>query len=682
MTAGSQDDRRDGILTIARTAPSAVTPLAPPGAARAAAQQGREAEAEMTEPETSGAQMSGAPAEAPPKGPGPIRRTLSILRPHLGGHKALLGAGALAMLMEVAFRVLEPWPVKIVVDALTVSLGAEIPGGGPPATIQLLLAAMLATVAIVGLRAICNYLATVAFALGGSRIATALRQRVFDHVASLSKSYHTRSRSGDLVQRLVGDVGKLQEVAVTAGLPLAVNVVTLVVMSIVMAWLDIVLAGVVLLAALAFLLLSKGSTRKITTAARKTRRSEGDLANVAQETLGAIPVVQAYALESWLSRRFSGSNAKSLKDGVQSKRLAAGLERSTDVVVGVSTGLVIFFGGWRVLQGQMSPGDLVIFLTYLKSAMKPLRDLAKYTGRISRAAASGERIADVLDQVPDIVSPPDAVPLPHARGALELRGVQVEHLDGVPVLSGLDLQIPAGQRLAVVGPSGSGKSTLVSLFPRLLDPVRGQVLLDGHDLRDLVLEDVRSHVTLVLQDSVLFTGTIMENIRHGRPGATDEEVVAAARRAHAHAFIQAQPEGYDTVVGERGSTLSGGQRQRVAIARAMLRDSAIIVLDEATTGLDAASAAAVEEGLAELSRGRTTVVITHDEATARSCDRIVWIEGGRVRWDGPPDGQLPGDAAFEPQPGDAAFDARPGDARPAEQVDAPAEQGAEGGDRV
>jgi ATP-binding cassette, subfamily B, bacterial len=576
-----------------------------------------------------------------------LRRTLSILRPHLGGQKALLGAGALALVLEVVFRVLEPWPVKLVVDAISRSLGADLADSGPVATMPLLLACALATVSIVGLRALCNYLATVAFALGGSRIATALRQRVFEHVTGLSRTYHSRSSSGDTVQRVVGDVGRLQEVAVTAGMPLMVNVVTLVAMAGVMFWLDPLLALVVVVAFLAFALVTRGSSGKITSASRRTRRNEGDLATVAQETIGAITVVHAYNLQASLGRRFEGNNARALSEGVKARRLAAALERRTDVIVGVATATVLFFGGMRVVQGAMTPGDLVIFLTYLKTAMKPMRDLAKYVGRIARATASGERVADLLDEQPDITSPARPAPLPRVRGALEWVHVHADYGDGVQVLRDVTVRVQPGERVAFVGPSGSGKSTLTSMLLRLLDPTSGVVRLDGVDLRDLALGDLRSQVAVVLQDSVLFSGTITDNIRHGNAAATDAQVLRAARLARAHDFVTALPAGYDTVVGERGSTLSGGQRQRIAIARAFVRDARVVILDEATAGLDADNAGLVLEAVEELARGRTTLVVTHDEATARSCDRIVWVEDGQVRFDLPADAELPVSGAWD-----------------------------------
>lgn len=558
-----------------------------------------------------------------------LRRTLRVIRPHLRPHATLVAGGGLALILEVVFRVLEPWPVKVVIDAVTRSLGADLATPGPVATTPLLVACGLATVAIVGLRAVCSYLATVAFALAGSRVATAVRQRVFDHVAHLSSRFHSTSRSGDVVQRLVADVGRLQEVAISAGLPLLVNVFTLLAMSGVMIWLDPVLALVVAAAAGIYVLLARTSSDKITRAARKTRRNEGDLANLAQETMGAIRVVQTYGLQDELSRRFSSSNTRSLTEGVKARRLAAALERRTDVLIGIATAIVLVFGGTRVAAGGMTPGDLVIFLTYLKTAMKPLRDLAKYTGRIARATASGERVADLLDTENDIVDPPQPVHLGRVRGSVDLEGVTVDYGDG-PVLTDVTLHIEAGERIAVVGSSGSGKSTLTALLPRLIDPVGGRVLIDGVDVREVSLADLRAQFAIVLQDTVLLSGTIADNIRHGDLGASDEEIRDAARLARAHDFILRMPNGYDSVVGERGVTLSGGERQRIAVARALLRDAPIVILDEATTGLDGPNAGAVREAIATLTAGRTTIIVTHDEDAAAEAERIVRVEGGRI----------------------------------------------------
>ncbi|ALC98982.1 protein tyrosine phosphatase [Actinomyces sp. oral taxon 414] len=563
-----------------------------------------------------------------------LTRTLRLVGPDLRPHLLMVAGGTLALMSEVVFRVLEPWPMKIVVDSVLSSLGTST--GYAPASVLGLVACGAGLVGIVFMRALCNYLATVSFALAGSRTAVALRARAFRHVAGLSQQFHARNRSADTVQRLVSDIARMQDVAVTAGLPLAANVLTLLVMVVVMFVLDPLLALVVVAAVIVFLVTSSGSSKRITTASRRTRKSEGQLANTAQEALATIKVVQAYGLEELILDRFIGANRDSLRTGVRSLRLAARLERSTDVLVGVATALVMVGGGLRVLQGAMTPGDLVLFTTYLRTTMKPLRDMAKYTGRIARATASGERVADLMAVVPDIISPVSPLPLGRVRGHIDFNGV-VTRYDGNEVLHGISLTVAPGEHVALVGPSGSGKSTLVSLVVRALDPVAGEVRLDGLPLPALDLGELRASVSVLHQDAVLLTGTIRDNIRMGRPDATDEEVEAAARRAGAHDFIVSLPGGYATPVGERGDTLSGGQRQRVAIARALLRDTPVVILDEATTGLDPAARTLVLDAVDRLARGRTTLIVTHDADVAVRADRVVWIEDGRIVLDDSPE---------------------------------------------
>lgn len=582
-------------------------------------------------------------AAKPERGKPSMRRSLRLVAPDVTPHRALILAGVVALLMEVAFRVLEPWPMKVVVDAVTAYRGAKV--SHQPASFELLLWCGIALLLIVGLRAVSNYLATICFALVGSRAATSLRARVFRHVQGLSQQFHARNRSADTVQRIVGDVARMQEVAITAGLPLLANVLTLFVMVIVMYVLDALLASVVLVAILVFAFTSAPTSKKITSASRQTRKGEGQLANTAQESLASINVVQAYGLEDMVAQNFTSANRTSLREGVRSRRYAARLERTTDVIVGLATAVVLVGGGLRVMQGAMSPGDLVLFTTYLRTTMKPLRDMAKYTGRIARASASGDRVADLMEIAPDVVAPETPLRPTAVWGAVQFDRVVTQY-DGVEVLRGLSLDIRPGERVAIIGPSGAGKSTLVSLLVRAIDPVSGCVRLDGYRLTDLDLAQLRSSVSLLHQEAVLFTGTIRENIRMGRSDATDAEVEAAARAANAHDFITEQPEGYDTVVGERGGTLSGGQRQRIAIARALLRRSPVVVLDEATTGLDPEAASLVLDAIDRLSAGRTTLAVTHDAEVALRATRVVWVEDGRIRLDASPTDLLASSEVF------------------------------------
>ncbi|PRX97130.1 ABC transporter ATP-binding protein [Allonocardiopsis opalescens] len=555
-----------------------------------------------------------------------LRRTLGYLRPHMRDQRLLIGGGFVALFAEVAFRLLEPWPLKFVIDTVVAPAAA-----GQPGVVRVLLLCAGALIAVAALRALSAYLMTVAFALVGNRVMTRVRAQLFGHLNRLSLRYHRGSRLGDLISRLTGDVGRLQEVAVTAALPLVGNVVTLVGMSVVMLVLDWRLAVFTFVAFPVFIWFGSRDSRRINTAARRQRKREGELAGSAAESLGAITVVQAYGLEPLLQRRFDASNDQTLTEGVRTTRLSAGLERRTDLLVGVATAVVILAGGYAALLGQLTPGELVVFVSYLKGAFKPMRDMAKYTGRIAKAAASGERIVDVLRTEPDITDRPGATPAMPWQGDIRFENVSAGHTEDRLALRDVNVHIPARARVGIVGPSGSGKSTLAALLPRLIDPAHGRVVVDGRDVRDLTLDSVRSQIAIVLQESVLFATSVRDNIRSGRPGATDEEVEWAARAANAHDFILRLPEGYDTVLGERGATLSGGQRQRIAIARAIVRQASIVVLDEATTGLDPTTEREVTAALAELTRDRTTLVISHDLDAVADCDMVLSVYGGRVR---------------------------------------------------
>ena len=561
-------------------------------------------------------------------------RVVRYLGPYLRARRGLLAGSSVALVAEIALRLLEPWPLKLVFDhvipsaATAGSLGiAALDRLGP---LQLLTVAAGAVVAISGLRALANYVTTIGFALVGSRVVTDVRAQVFSHLQALSLSFHTRARGGDLLTRLIGDVGVLKEVAVTALLPLVANLLTLVGMLALMFWLHWTLALLALAIIPLFWLSATRASRRIRDVARAQRHREGAMAAAAAESIGAIKTVQALSLEGTFARVFSGANEESLTEGVKASRLAARLERGVDALIAVATALVLWYGTLLVLRAALSPGELLVFLTYLKSAFKPVRDFAKYTGRLSRAAAAGERVLELLEHAPEIHDVPDAVPAPSFRGAVRLERVSFAYEPGHPALLDIDLELWPGAHAALVGPSGSGKSTIVSLLLRLYDPTAGRVIIDGHDIREYTIESVRAQVSVVLQDTLLFATSVRENIAAGAPGVTSEAIEAAARLANAHAFIEALPRGYDTILGERGVTLSNGQRQRISIARAAVRQAPILVLDEPTVGLDDANESEVTQALERLSRSRTTLVITHDLRRAATADLILYVENGRI----------------------------------------------------
>jgi ATP-binding cassette subfamily B protein len=348
------------------------------------------------------------------------------------------------------------------------------------------------------------------------------------------------------------------------------------------------------------------------------------------ESLTAIRTVQALSLEETFARAFSTQSEKSLKQDVKGKRLSAALERSLDVVIAVATAGVLWYGTRLVLSRTITAGELLVFLAYLKSAYRPVQDFAKYTARLGKASAAGERVIDLLERVPDVRDLPGAVPAPAFSGRVELERVSFAYENGQRLLEAIELDIPAGQRVALVGPSGGGKSTLVSLLLRLYDPVDGQVRIDGRDVREFTLESLRSQISVVLQDNVLFAASVRDNIGCALAGASLAQVEAAARLANAHDFIVRLPQGYETVLGERGVTLSQGQRQRIAIARAAIRRTPILILDEPTTGLDHENETAVMNALERLDAARTTFLITHSLAQARRADLVLYLEQGRI----------------------------------------------------
>ena len=569
-----------------------------------------------------------------------LGRLLRRFWPYVRRERRLVTASLVALYAEIGLRLLEPWPLKVVLDRILAPSTAHGHAGSglhllrdvDPATLLMLSA--LAVIGFAGLRALAAYYNTVGFALVGNRVLTAVRSELYSHLQRLSLSFHTRAKSGDLIVRVIGDVGFLQDVTVTAFLPLLANALTLVGMAAVMLWLNAPLTLLTLATGPLFWVCTTRLSRRIRDTARRQRQQEGAMAATAAESIGAVKVIHALSLEGSFARVFTGQSRKNLATGAYATRLAAGLERTVDLLIAVATALTLWFGARLVLRGAMTPGDLVVFLAYLRNAFHPVRDFAKYTGRLAKASAAGERVLDVLDRTPDVRDLPGAVPAPAFRGAVRFDRVSFAYEPGRPVLEEIDCEISPGQHVALVGPSGSGKSTLVSLILRLYDPTAGRVLIDGRDIREYTLASLRPQISVVLQDSLLFATTIRDNTAYGASGGPSpppaEAVEAAAGLANAHAFVAALPQGYDTVVGERGVTLSHGQRQRIAIARAAIRRAPIVVLDEPTTGLDKENEWAVIEALERLVAGCTTFLITHDLRLATRADLILYLDAGTV----------------------------------------------------
>ena len=571
-----------------------------------------------------------------------LRRVLARMQPYLRPHRGLVAGGSAALIASVLTKLAEPWPLKFVIDnVVDVGPGTARTSTGVPAldglsAQELLLVCAIGLVAVIGLRALFDYVATICFAKAGSRVLTQVRDDLFRHLQQLPLSFHSRSRTGDLTMRLISDVGMLKETAVTAALPLAVNTLILFGMVAVMLWMNWQLALIALAPLPLLWVLSLSYGKRIQTVSRKQRKIEGTMAATAAESLAGIRTIKALGVEDQVAKGFIGDNLKSLRGGVKSQRLSAGLERSVDLLVAVATALILFFGARMVLAGRLSAGDLLVFITYLKNTFRPVRDYAKYSARLAKATAAGERVVALLD-LPATVDREGALEADFQRGAISFRDVHFSYDADRPQLHGVSVDIPAGQTLAVTGPSGAGKSTFVSLLMRLHDPQSGQILIDGTDIRDVTLKSLRSRISFVPQEALLFSQTLRENLTLGAGREIDDaEMQRVAAGARAHDFIAALPEGYDTELAERGGSLSAGQRQRIAIARAGLRRAPVFVLDEPTVGLDAENEQAVIEAIMEMARGRTTLIITHDLDLAARCDRILCLDGGTLVEDGSP----------------------------------------------
>src|SRR3954447_3487495 len=555
-----------------------------------------------------------------------------IVRPYRGP----LAVGGALVLVVAATDILTPWPLKVVVDnvlrgnplsGVIGQLFGSLPGSGEDA---ILTAAVVLLLALVLVNAAADYLSSYVLDGIGQRVMADLREDVFLHLQRQSLLYQERQRIGDLMTRITSDVAQVQDMLVTSLSVLIPNVTMLVGIVVVMFVVDPEFALIALSVAPALFVVIFISTRRIKRASKVARRKESDIASVASETLSAIQVVQAYTGEERHERRFHEHNVERLRAGLDAVRLQAALTPAIDVITAIGTGIVLWVGAHRVMSGAMSLGLLLVFLAYLSQLYRPMRNLSKLAWIISRGQAAADRLQEVLTVDARVVERRHAIAAPRFAGAVEFRNVGFGYAPDREVLHDISLRIEPGDRVAIAGATGAGKSTLVSLIPRFYDPQHGAVLVDGVDVRDYKLESLRRQIALVLQDSILFHGSIRDNIAYGAPDASLDDLYAAAEAAYVAEFVDELPDGYDTIVSERGSTLSGGQRQRIAIARALVRNAPIIILDEPTSGLDSLSERYVLRGLDRLMEGRTVIVIAHRTSTLRRAERISVMVDGRI----------------------------------------------------
>ncbi len=555
-------------------------------------------------------------------------KLLELLRPHW---KAL-SLALLAVIGETVTDLLEPWPLKIIVDNLLQSkplpkwLGAivsQIGGGNKFAVLNFAVIAV-AVIAVVG--AISSYAEKYLTTSVGQWVMHDLRRTLYQHIHHLSLAEHDEKRTGDLISRVTSDIEAIQDFITSALLGMLVSVLTIVGMVAVMFYYNWRFALISLSIVPVLFVTVLFLTKRIKKASREVRQKQGELLTIVQEVFSSIRVVKAFSREDYEQQRFEEQSLENVETALQARSVKAKLAPIVEVLAAVGTCLVLGYGARLAMAGQLSAGDLIIFLAYLGKMYKPMRDLSKMGDTVAKATVSYERIQEVLNTVSRVRDLPRARRAKPFKGKIELDRVSFSYTSEQPILTDVSLAIEPGQVAAFVGPSGAGKSTIISLIPRFYDPTSGQVKIDGTDIRQYTLQSLREQMSFVLQDTVLFRAPIWKNIAYGKPEAQRSEIMRAAELANAHEFIEKMPEGYDTMVGERGVSLSGGQRQRVAIARAIIRNTPILLLDEPTSGLDAASEQTVFEALDRLMKEKTCVVVAHHLATIQRADVIFVVQ--------------------------------------------------------
>ncbi len=501
---------------------------------------------------------------------------------------------------------------------------------GPDAILAALWMLAAGLVCMYAIRFACRYFVAFWGHVMGARMESRMREDLFDAYERMSFSFFDENKSGDLMSRLVSDLFDICETAHHGPEFLLIGIVEVVGAFVILTTINAPLTLV--LTAITAVLVAYNAWANAHMKAVFTRNRVG-ISNVnarVEDSLGGIRVVKGFAAEDVERARFRKSNDAYLVTKVDMYRAMGRYQASISCMMGGLNTLVLVYGGWLIAQGQMQAADLATYALYISMLTTPIENILNFTETFQKAIAGFRRFVEILETVPDIVDAPDAKPLEVSAGHIRYSGVRFSYDGEEEVIRGLDLDIAPGETIALVGPSGGGKSTTCSLLPRFYDVAAGSIEIDGQDVRSVTQKSLREAVGIVQQDVYLFDGTIAENIAYGRPGATTEEIREAARLANADAFVSAMPDGYDTQVGERGARLSGGQKQRIAIARVFLKNPKILVLDEATSALDNESEHAVQESLARLASGRTTLVIAHRLSTIRDADEIVTIADGRV----------------------------------------------------
>ena len=544
-----------------------------------------------------------------------MRRLLPYLRPFKG--RALLALAG--MIGYIATREFQPFVVGLLIDAAATD-------GDLGAVNRISLVFLFLVVASWA----AQYVQLVNTGWIGHRVLFTLRTQMFNHLQKLSLRFYDNNEVGRVMSRVTSDVTTLQELLTTGMLTIIADFVGLFLVVGLMLYVDVELA-LVTFAVVPFLIVAMAIWQAYARRAFIRVRQAIAVVNAnLQENVSGVRVIQSLSREGENTRRFDDVNRDNLRANVGAGRVTAAVLPMVELTVAVATALVIIYGGFKVFDGEMTIGTLGFFALSVQRFYEPIRDLVMQYTQLQRAMAGGERIFEVLDTKPEIEDAEDALELEDVRGEVAFEGVTFAYVEGQPVLRDFNLHVRPGETVAFVGPTGAGKTTVTALVARFYDVTEGRILVDGHDVRAVRRQSLARRMGLVLQEPFLFSGTVGENIRYGRPGATDEEVETAARAVGAHGFIARLASGYDTPLHERGQNLSVGQRQLLSFARAVLADPKILILDEATANVDTRTEAVIQRALAELLRDRTSFVIAHRLSTIRNADRVVVLEDGAI----------------------------------------------------
>jgi ABC-type multidrug transport system fused ATPase/permease subunit len=566
---------------------------------------------------------------------------LTLIRQLMRPYRWTLFIILLAMMMETAMSLAAPWPLKIIID--NVAGNHRLPVWVRHFTGSLIntenkmhvaLLAALATVLIAAIGAAASYVDNYFTESAGQYVAHDLRMRTFHHLQRLSLGYYDTHQTGTLLSTITTDIQTIQGFASSSTLDIFVDLLTIVSMLALMFWLNWDFTLIALAVTPFLLFFVSRFKRAVKKATHAVRQEQAEIVAVVQQGLESMQVIKAFDGERIEEERLAIVSQGTVNAALVARRVKSLLSPVVAITVAACTAVVLWRGSYLILVKAMTLGALTVYLAYLTKFFKPVKDLATSTNAIAQAAVGVDRIRAILDTDEVIPERPDAIAPRNIRGDIAFEKVAFAYPGCPPVLNDVSFHIKPGQIVGIVGPTGGGKSTVVSLIPRFYDVLSGAVILDGHDVRDYQLHPLRDQIGYVLQDTVLFRGSILENIAFGRPDATREEIEEAARLANAAEFIDRMPRGYDTMVGERGLTLSGGQRQRIGIARVMVRNSPILLLDEPTAALDTESEKLVIEALERLMKGRTVVMIAHRLTTIRDADQIIVISEGVVKENG------------------------------------------------